>query len=73
MREGDCKSIEAIKLSLSEGMGSLCFFKLMRYPLIASIAIRFASFKFLPWLTHPGSAGTITVNPPSGSGRNTIL
>jgi len=43
------------------------------YAAIASFAISFAFLIVRPYVTHPGNAGTSTVNPPSGSGRNMIL
>lgn len=62
-------SITPVKFSLSLGMGSLCFLREAIYPLIASAAIFFASWRFLPQVIQPGKDGTMTVNPPSGSGR----
>src|SRR5213593_3964757 len=49
------------------GIGSPCFFRLARYPEIASLMFSMASTRVLPCDTHPGNDGHSATNTPSSS------
>src|SRR3989344_8086859 len=49
------------------GIGSLCFFRLIRYPSIASFIFLIASFLVFPCEIHPGSVEHFAINIPSSS------
>ncbi len=46
-----------------EGIGSPCFFRLDKYPDMASLAFATASCLVFPWDMHPGRSGTSETNP----------
>ncbi len=52
----------------SNGIGSPCLIMLARWHSMASRACSLDESRSSPYVTQPGKAGTVTVNPPSGSG-----
>ncbi len=52
---------------LEGGMGSLCFFKLSKYPRVASFIFSRASPLVFPCEIHPGKEGHSAMNIPSSS------
>lgn len=53
---------------IGPGAGSACFFRLWRYPCMASRILAIASWRVFPCETQPGSAGHSTTKTPTASG-----
>jgi hypothetical protein len=49
------------------GTASPCFFRLARYPSIASLMFASASARVFPWEMHPGNEGHSVTKTPSSS------
>src|ERR1700691_3739870 len=63
--------ISTISSLMGGGVGSPCFLRLARYPVIASLMLARASARVLPCEMQPGSAGHSATNTPSSSGSMT--
>ena len=64
---------EYSKVLLSSGTTSHRSYKTSIYSSMASLAIAMVSSTSSPYVIQPGRAGTVTVNPPSGSLCKSIL
>ena len=64
--------ISTISSVMPRGIGSPCFWRLARYPWMASRMLAVASSRVLPCETHPGNAGHSATNTPSSSGSTVI-
>src|SRR5437762_13923802 len=63
--------ISTISSLMGGGTGSLCFLRLARYPVMASLMLATASARVLPCEMQPGSAGHSATKIPSSSGSIT--
>ena len=52
---------------MGANLGSLCFLRLARYPIIASLMLARASARVFPCEIQPGSEGHSATNTPSSS------